>query len=331
MQTIQRWLRAYRNEIKGFAILWVVFFHAQLGLSGLLYDVQKIGYGGVDIFFFLSGFGLYHSLSRSGDLKGYLRRRAERLLPAYLPFCTVWLGVMLLLTRPGIASAVRVVMGNVFMVAFFSGAPIQINWYVSALALSLVLAPFIYAVLSSNVEKRTLPLSALCFAAGLAFVGNDAYMAVSRIPVFVLGMAVGGWKAEKPKGKALAASLAVSGIAGTAILLFCFVRLPDLLASYAMYWHPFFLIAPALCAGLGWLFDHCPKAILAPLRVLGKASFEIFLFNAWIELLGKRYQLCSSWKEWLVWSLISIFAGLLYHLVVARTWTQISKKTQKRG
>lgn len=331
MQTIQRLLRTYRNEIKGFAILWVVFFHAKLGLSGILYDVQKIGYGGVDLFFFLSGFGLYHSLSRSCDLKGYLRRRAERLLPAYLPFCAVWLVVMLVLTRPGIASAVRMVMGNVFMVAFFSGAPIQINWYVSALALSLVLAPFFYAVLSSNVEKRTIPLIALCFAAGLTFVGSDIYMAASRIPVFVLGMAVGGWKAEKPKGKTLAGGLAVSGIAGLAILLCCFGRFPELMVDYAMCWHPFFLIAPALCAGLGWLFDHCSKGILAPLRALGKASFEIFLFNAWIELLGIRYQLCPSRKEWLVWSMISIAAGLLYHLVVTRAWTQISKKKKKRG
>jgi len=331
MQIIQHLLRTYRNEIKGFAILWVVFFHAQLGLSGLLSDVQKIGYGGVDVFLFLSGFGLYHSLSRSSDLKGYLRRRAERLLPAYLPFCAVWLVVMLLLTRPGKAAAIRTVMGNVFMVAFFSGAPIQINWYVSALALSLLLAPFFYAVLSPDVEKRTFPLIAGCFAAGLAFVGSDLYMAFSRIPVFVLGMAVGGWKAERPKGKSLAAGLAVSGMVGLAVLLFGFHRFPELMGAYAMYWHPFFLITPALCACLSWLFDKCPKGILAPLRVLGKASFEIFLFNVWVELLGIRYGLCSTSKAWLMWSVGSIFAGLLYHLAVMKAWERISKKTQKRG
>lgn len=331
MQMIQRSLRTFRDEIKGFAILWVVFFHAQLGLSGILYDVQKIGYGGVDVFFFLTGFGLYHSLSRCGELKGYLRRRAERLLPAYLPFCTVWLAVMLLLTRPGVASAVRTVMGNVFMVAFFSGAPLQINWYVSALVLALLLAPFFFAVLSENAEKRTLLLLAGCFAAGLAFVGQEAYMAVSRIPVFVLGMAAAGWKKESPKGKTMAAVLAVSGVAGVTVLMLCFVRFPDLLISYAMYWHPFFLIAPALCAGLGWLFARFPARMLAPLRMLGKASFEIFLFNAWVELLGKRYGLCSTRKEWLVWSLISILAGVLYHLAVTRAWIQISKKTQKKG
>ena len=87
MPAIRRYLSASRNELKGIAILWVVLFHAQLGLSGLGYQIQRIGYGGVDLFFFLSGFGLYHSLERSSDLRGYLKRRCERLLPSYLPFC----------------------------------------------------------------------------------------------------------------------------------------------------------------------------------------------------------------------------------------------------
>ena len=95
MQTIRYNLSRYRNELKGIAILWVVFFHAQLGLEGLLYQVQRIGYGGVDLFFFLSGFGLYHTLERDADLGRYLKRRARRLLPAYLPFCVVWLVVIL--------------------------------------------------------------------------------------------------------------------------------------------------------------------------------------------------------------------------------------------
>ena len=50
MSVISRYLSRYRNELKGFAILWVVFFHASLGLdTGVLYQLKRIGYGGVDI------------------------------------------------------------------------------------------------------------------------------------------------------------------------------------------------------------------------------------------------------------------------------------------
>ena len=331
MQSIQRSLRTYRNEIKGFAILWVVFFHAQLGIGGILYDVQKIGYGGVDIFFFLSGFGLFHSLSRNADPADYLLRRAQRLLPAYLPFCLIWLAVMIPMNDLGLAGALRTVMGNLFMVGYFSQAPVQINWYPSALLLSLVLAPLFYGVLKSHTEKRAPVMIAALLMMGIAFVGSDLYMVVSRLPVFAAGMMAAGWKSEKPGKGTLTAMLAAGCVLGMAALMICYERYAELLSTYAMYWHPFLLIAPAMCAGLGWLFSLIPQKALAPLRLLGKASFEIFLFNAWVELLGKYYDLCEGRSQWLFWSAISVVLGVLYHLAVQWTASQKMKKTQKRG
>ena len=329
MKAIQQLLRTYRNEIKGVAILWVVFFHAQLGLSGAVYDVQKIGYGGVDMFFFLSGFGLYYSLKRDADLGKYALRRAQRLLPSYLPFCLVWLAVMIPLTRPGMAAMIRMVTGNLFMIGSFSGAPVVINWYVSALVISLVLAPFFYATFAKakNVLLSAVALIGGCFLAGLAMIGHDLYATVSRLPVFALGMAVGAWKAERPAKKAVLAAGALALPIGLAVLLICFQRFPELLNDYAMYWHPFFLIAPALCIWLSQMFSLLPSKGLAPVRLLGEASFEIFLCNVWVELLGKRYGLCSGAGEWIVWSVASVAAGVLYHLAVKWTLCKISKKT----
>jgi len=193
METIRRSLSCYRNELKGIAILWVVFFHAQLGLDGIWYQIQRIGYGGVDIFFFLSGFGLYHSLEKDADLGRYLRRRGERLLPAYLPFCLLWLAVMLPLHGAGLASSIRIALGNLTMSGYFAGAELNINWYVSGMALSLLLAPVFHAVLRAGKRfwLRASVLIGFLFALGLGYIGNEQYMAISRLPVFALGMAVG--------------------------------------------------------------------------------------------------------------------------------------------
>lgn len=329
MQAVQSILRQYRNEIKGVAILWVVFFHAKLGLSeGWLYDVQKIGYGGVDMFLLLMGFGLYYSLSKDADLSRYLKRRALRIFPAYFPFCIAWLTVMIPLYGKGVATSIRIAAGNLSMLGFFADVPLMINWYISVLAVAFLLAPLIYAVLTSG-QKPTLRAAMVllvAFVTGLCFVGNDIYMAVSRFPVFIIGMLVAIPSDKEISARKIAAILSVAALMGLAVLYVCFARFPEMLNDYAMYWHPFVLIAPGLCAGLGWLFSKCPSGVGRTFAVLGSASFEIFLFNAWIERLGKYFGLANTPIQWLLWSVASIAAGLVYHVIVSKIVKKVVDK-----
>lgn len=315
MQTIQRRLSAYRNEIKGFAILWVVLFHAQLGWSGLLYDVQKIGYGGVDIFLFLSGFGLYHSLSVNREPASYFKRRAMRLLPAYVPFCLVWLAVMLPLYGGGLATSLRILAGNLTMLGYLADVPLVINWYMSLLLLTLLLAPVLYLCLKPGKHYwlRVCAVMAALFLAGFAYIGNDRYMVMARLPIFALGMVFARPYDEEKQTKALPVGLAAAFAVGMALLYLCHARYPQLLNDYAMYWHPFVLITPALCVGLGWISGHLPAVLRRLLGSLGRASFEIFLFNAWLEVLGKKYGLCKTPEQWALWSMAAIVVGLMYH------------------
>ncbi len=333
MQTISRNLSRYRNELKGVAILWVVLFHAQLGLEDFLYQVQRIGYGGVDLFFFLSGYGLYYSLEKDADLGRYLKRRGERLLPAYLPFCLVWLAVMLPMHGGGLATSLRIAAGNLTMTGYFANVDLNINWYVSAMALSLLLAPVFHAVL--NEEKhfwlRSAGLMAVLFVIGFAYIGNDQYMAVSRLPVFALGMIFAAPQSKNLSGKKSAAAMAVAGALGLAALYVCLENYAELLVAYAVYWHPFVLITPGLCAGLAWVFAKLPRVIGKPFALLGKASFEIFLFNVWIEVLGKKYGLASSPAEWLMWSIGGIAAGCAYHWLISEVLHRRNQKISKRG
>lgn len=92
---------AYVDALRGFAALWVFTLHVhgywldnvrppKLSADGIL--VRLIGFGGagVDLFIVLSGFCLTLPLTRSGasalrpiSVRGFFRRRAYRLLPAY--------------------------------------------------------------------------------------------------------------------------------------------------------------------------------------------------------------------------------------------------------
>ncbi|MEG0491599.1 MAG: acyltransferase [Clostridia bacterium] len=325
-------LHRYRNEIKGIAILWVVFFHAKLGLtSGVLYEIQKIGYGGVDIFLFLAGFGLYHSLQQSNDMRAYLSRRMRRLLPAYLPFCLCWLAVMLPLENLGTVQSIRMAAGNLLMLGYFANVPKMISWYISLYAVVILLAPLLFACLS-RAKKPALTLLALLAAAiglGFCFLFDERYMAVSRLPILILGMA-----AAMPHQKAQKEwhAAAVGGIAfavGYLALSYSF-SFPSLLSDYGMYWHPFFLMVPGLCAAFGWLLQKAKRfaKAFAPLRFLGEASFEIFLFNCWMEMVCKRYHLASDPLSWALWSLGSIAAGCCYHVLVKAVLKAWRRKKQ---
>ena len=313
---MQLQLRQSRDEIKGLAILWVVLFHAQLGLTGIAHQIQQIGYGGVDIFFFLTGFGLYYSLQKSSDLRGYVQRRILRLLPSYLPFCLLWLGVMLPLFNLSVVDSFRTIVGNLTMFGFWAGVPKVINWYVGALVMALVIAPFAYALLSKGNKWTWCTLMIVALAIGGCFIGDIRYMAVSRIPVFLIGMGMA--KANEVTTKRLMKITPLALVLGISILFYCFRFQQDQLITYALYWHPFMLIAPALCVVLAWVFSKLNRftKYFAPLRMLGRASFEIFLCNVWVEVLGKKFGLASTPTQWLIYSLVSVAIGVIYHITI---------------
>ncbi|HNV13582.1 MAG TPA: acyltransferase [Dermatophilaceae bacterium] len=105
---------AYIDALRGFAALWVFVLHVhgywlddvrppKLSADGLL--VRLIGFGGagVDLFIVLSGFCLTLPLTQAGttalariDVRGFFRRRAFRLLPAYYAALAVVVAIELI-------------------------------------------------------------------------------------------------------------------------------------------------------------------------------------------------------------------------------------------
>ena len=59
----------YRTELMGIATLWVMLFHYGNINIPIIDNLRIIGYGGVDIFLFLSGIGL--SFSIKGGVKSF--------------------------------------------------------------------------------------------------------------------------------------------------------------------------------------------------------------------------------------------------------------------
>ncbi len=328
-------LSRYRDEIKGIAIIWIVLFHSDMQLGSIAGSVLKYGYGGVDIFMLLSGFGLYRSLQKSSDLCGYLQRRAWRVLPAYLPFCVLWLCIMLPYFGMSLVQSARVALGSLTMTGWFADVKHITNWYVSLMLLTIMLAPLAYAVLSRSVKPYAAlgAMVALTGAVSVCFWGKNSLMIYSRLPIFLIGMGMAMPCKIKNKPTKSIAFGAASFLIGTAILAAVSKLHPEYLNDIGMYWYPFILITPPLCLGLAWMFGKLDKAkrFFAPLRFIGKASFEIFLFNSWAEITAEPLGFTENNIKRLIFALLSIAVGSAYHIVVREVMKRVKahKKLQK--
>jgi peptidoglycan/LPS O-acetylase OafA/YrhL len=322
----------YRDELKGLAILWILFFHAQFSLPAPWNLLHDFGYGGVDIFLFLLGYGLCRSRRNSADLGGFYARRLWRTLPAYLPLLIAWMAIMYPTYGLKTTEIIRGVAGNLTMTGYWLQTPKVYNWFANGQFFFFLIAPACYAALARTRKPALalLMLLALASLAGLACIAQKQLMGASRLPVFLLGMALGmDWRVSEKRNLARAA-YALAFAVGLGTLIFCYERYPWSLSDYGTYWYPFALVTPPLCVFLAFLFQKVEKArkVFAPLRWLGRSSFELYLINIWMVELAKKAGLTGAWP----WALLcagNLLLGLGYHALVERGTAALRARVDK--
>lgn len=175
-------LSSYRSYLMGIAIVWIMIHHAQFfGLCsfGFLGFFARIGSCGVDIFLFVSAFGLYYSLSKGRSLKAFYIRRLLRIVPIFL--------MVIILLR------LRSPLDLLSIKCWYSS--LMSNWYIPFILLMYVVSPLIYRV---QMYKKFLPLiMSLAVSTFLTVVlmkyGKDdihqvPMLMTQRIPIFTAGM-----------------------------------------------------------------------------------------------------------------------------------------------
>lgn len=348
-KTILQFICKRRTELMGMAILWVVLFHSKLQLHGVPDTVQAIGYGGVDIFFLMSGIGLYYSLQKSDQILPFYGRRARRIFPAYLPFITIWLIYMIQTSEWRTDIILKVIAGNLFMTGWLSGIGAQFNWYVQVIFWVYLTAPLFYRLVVSLTKKWQKGLLLVwAVLLGIAFwTDNNLLMGVSRLPVFLVGML---WAHEERLhgGKdglseesternfwKNGAALSLLFVIGMTVLLVCYFTLPDYVVwGFGIWWYPFLLIAPGICFLLGLIFEGVDRIkgvrlLLKPVKLIGKASFEIYLLHIAAFDILPGYLGVSSNKRWLALMAASVAAGVLYHLLVEAVMKGIEQRKKR--
>ena len=271
----------YRQSWLGVALLWVILFHLPFDLGPLQY-LKTIGYGGVDICFFASGVGCFYSLSSNPNVFSFIKRRLKRLIPTYLIFIIAWLIFQYTCGNFGFQMAI----GNLLALQSLTGNEHAFNWYISAIFLFYLLAPYLKAIAEQKNTVHKIVFLIFLLICSIPFWNASTYIIIiTRLPIFYLGMLFADI-CEKGTliDKRGIITLTIAFIFGLGSLLFAFLFANQYLWSCGLFWYPFILITPPLCLAISYISMILEKAkatsrIVGFLSLCGNYSFELYLLH----------------------------------------------------
>ena len=256
----------------------------------LINFVLEKGRGGVEIFLFLSGIGLYYSYSKNNDLKRFYKRRISRVIIPYFLIATPFWFVQDILFYKDIRMFVK----DIFLYSFWTEGVTRM-WYFGLLIPLYVLFPFIYKILYKKEENEKSCIFRAGFIIAIVITCNwllkrnfpDYYqlveIALTRIPIFILGVVCGSF-VKKNKN-----------ITWKQIAVFC------LLYSYRMYTYEYSItgmrvrywyctLAIFVCFLFAYIFEECKVKgrLFYLLRIAGKYSMELYIVHVWIRKLFQK-------------------------------------------
>lgn len=282
-----------RAWLMGIATLLVTFYHSQYldlfsssfltrtGLLSLVTRIHKTGNSGVDLFVFLSGFGLFFSFSSLAKkhphpLRAFYLRRYGKVLPTVL---AVTLLTYALLGTDSVSDW----FGKVFLYgAFLPGRSIGNFWYFSWLMVLYLVYPLVHrAVQGARGFFGALGLAAVSITLALAlraFVPDYYYgradLMLTRFPAFVAGAWLGKMSLRHTK---IPAFIPMAALPVSLLLLVLCADAPDSFYDWRFYSYLPFVLAIALSHA--WIFSHFRKRrfLSGSVCLIGSFSMEIYL------------------------------------------------------
>lgn len=274
-------LLRYRQVWLGVAVIWIILFHCPLDL-GPLHFLQEFGYGGVDICIFASGIGCFYSLSSDSDVFHFMKRRIKRLAPTYVIFIIAWLAYQYIIGNFGF----RMAIGNLFAFQNFTGHGKDFNWYISAIFLLYILAPYFKIMAERTTAVRKVIFLVFLLVCSIPFWNASTYIiTITRLPIFYTGMLFADMcKRDKQIEKRDILGIVVAFVLGIVSLASFVVFAKQYLWSCGLYWYPFILITPPLCFVISCVSKilertKVTKWIVDFLSLCGDYSFEVYLVH----------------------------------------------------
>lgn len=285
-------------------MLFVILFHVWLPKSHLFYSLHKCGNVGVDMFLFLSGIGLWFSWTKNPSLGQFYRRRLVRIYPAWVIIAALfYIPNYLNAPNGGYSPDIFNLIANIAVGWSFWRIDDLTFWFVPAIMLLYVFAPFYMMLIRRNPVWRWMPVLFLVWMVMVQYM-PPVHSAVghveifwSRIPIFLLGINCGELVMAHPKPLPEGGAETWNLRPGTLVLLLiAFAMSLAMCMELEQHWRgrfPLFLermvyipLAVSAMLLLCQLFEHTPRLLLRGLAFIGTVSLELYLIH--IEFVYKK-------------------------------------------
>ena len=294
----------------GIAMLWIMGYHLYLhdmtfyDSSFKLYShIFKFGYVGVDIFFFLSAYGLCHSFSTT-NIKVFYYKRFVRIVPLF----TIFALFSFIIMGENYMNFPRYVWLRLLQISSISviESPftcpeqwIRIDWFVPAIINLYIIFPLLYRTVSTVVKYAVIwhILFLLSFFYMAHFLwGYIDGLYVTRLPIAIMGIFTYFYLNSKAYDK-LWLLLAV-----LSIQVF-FIERHNLMYSAPV---------PLILYGLSMANINISLFSKLKIKTVGKCSFELFLSHGF----AKHYLTSSHIVvNYVIFVVITIVLGLVLHSI----------------
>ncbi len=189
----------YRAELMALAMFAILLTHITTPFPSLVIErFRVLCQGGVDMFLFLSGFGLYYSGMKNASPLNFYAKRAKRIFPAF------WLILFFTLLNSHKLHWANFLWGGSTLPFWFPSLTKYIfAWFVSLIVALYAAFPFYFRLF------RKWPKLATVLGVGLGLVltglyvyhfqvvrpgfGNRFILPAARLPIFFIGVYAGHW------------------------------------------------------------------------------------------------------------------------------------------
>lgn len=229
-------ISTYRKALMGIAILWVVLYHFGLH-TPIIGHITRFGYAGVDIFMFLSGFGLFYSMNKDKNLRHYYKKRLIRIFPTYFI-----IGVFFSLFCFPNDTFISYLWRSSTLGFWTNG--VYYEWFIPSIILLYALFPFTFKLVIYKKWIYVLSIILIILIAGYgvfdySFIDNWHFLLLYRIPIFLYGCMT----AYQIKNNESSKEYNIIAIIGLFVFI-TFFLIPDLRTRYFAFTFltPFLLI-----------------------------------------------------------------------------------------